>query len=116
MVNVASECGYTDTHYRQMVDIQNKLKDQPFVVLAFPCNQFGNQEPYGNTEIEAWAVKRYKINFPIFSKINVRGNNRNPLYAFIKGNQFILLIAIYIYQIKVCSYVCRNLVILDLYS
>lgn len=105
MVNVASECGYTDTHYRQMVAIQNKLKDHPFVVLAFPCNQFGNQEPYSSTEVEAWAIKRYKINFPLFAKINVRGNNQNPLYAFIKGNKFVYAIVVQIYQNKTYNFI-----------
>ena len=74
-----------------MVAIQTELKDQPFVVLAFPCNQFGNQEPHGNTDIEAWAVKRYDINFPLFAKMNVRGRKSHSLYAFIKGYKFVLV-------------------------
>jgi len=76
VVNVASECGFTDGHYRSLVRMQHSLGSTgKFTVLAFPCNQFGNQEPKGNADIIAFVETRYKNNFPIMSKINVLGND-----------------------------------------
>merc|ERR1711881_239362 len=63
VVNVASYCGYTDEHYRQLVKLQQELAlegEEPFTVLAFPCNQFGEQEPLGNGDIARWAAEEYK--------------------------------------------------------
>ena len=72
VVNVASECGFTERHYSGLVKAQDILgKDGKFVVLAFPCNQFGAQEPAENKEILKWAKDNYKINFPLFAKVNV---------------------------------------------
>ena len=88
VVNVASECAYTHDHYQQMVQIQEELKDKDFTVLAFPCNQFGNQEPHDNVEIEEFVSTNYGLTFPLFGKINVRGHNVHSLYDHIKGNAF----------------------------
>ncbi len=85
MVNVASECGYTDEHYKQLVALQSELDDEGFTVLAFPCNQFGQQEPYDGVVIEEFATKRYKINFPLFGKMRVRGDDAHSIYKSIKG-------------------------------
>ncbi|XP_013409653.1 glutathione peroxidase 7 [Lingula anatina] len=72
VVNVASECGYTDSHYKALVKLQNTLAPSgKFTVLAFPCNQFGAQEPKDEPSIEKFAKEKYGVNFPMFSKINV---------------------------------------------
>ncbi|CAF1543181.1 unnamed protein product [Adineta steineri] len=70
-VNVASECSYTDSHYEALVGIQQKLNRgnrNVFQVLAFPSNQFGNQEPHSDRHIRVWAKDMFDINFPIFAK------------------------------------------------
>jgi len=90
VVNVASECGYTDGHYRDMVKLQEDLGTEDFAVLAFPCNQFGNQEPHDDIEIEEFVRKNYGINFPLFSKIEVRGQQSHSIYAFLKGFCFLI--------------------------
>ncbi|XP_077981962.1 glutathione peroxidase 7-like [Glandiceps talaboti] len=84
VVNVASECGYTDGHYQALVHIQDDpaLSDL-FTVLAFPCNQFGNQEPKPNNWIYEFAKKNYRVNFPMFSKIDVIGDSAHPVYGFL---------------------------------
>ncbi|KAK3089135.1 hypothetical protein FSP39_001117, partial [Pinctada imbricata] len=82
VVNVASECGYTDGHYRSLVNLQNQLEPD-FTVLAFPCNQFGNQEPGTNKEIKDFAEKTYGVNFPMFSKINVINDNVPDFWTFL---------------------------------
>lgn len=74
VVNVASECGFTDKHYKQLPKLQDLMSTRSggkFSVLAFPCNQFGEQEPQGSPEIVQWAKDTYNVNFPIFGKINV---------------------------------------------
>ena len=68
MVNVASECGYTDYNYRHLVELQAELSPLNFTVLAFPLNQFGHQEPGSNNDIIEFAKTNYSVNFPIFSK------------------------------------------------
>jgi len=86
VVNVASECGYTDSHYKALVKLQSELSPTgKFQVLAFPCNQFGKQEPHGNKEILKFAQKHYAVNFPIFSKIDVIGDNANYAFATLVG-------------------------------
>ena len=83
IVNVASECGYTDQHYKELVELQSKLYDQDFSVLAFPSNQFGNQEPLRNSGIARFVKNRYDVNFPVFSKIRVIGEEAHPLYKYL---------------------------------
>ena len=84
IVNVASECGYTDNHYKELVELQNIFSDGSFHVLGFPSNEFGAQEPEKNSEIERFAKKNYNINFKMFSKIKTIGNNAHPLYKWLK--------------------------------
>lgn len=84
VVNVASECGYTDQNYRELVQLQKDFGDQGFTVLAFPCNQFGGQEPGSMDEIVSFA-KSYDINFPIFSKVNVHGTEVCDVYSYLVG-------------------------------
>jgi len=86
VVNVASECGFTDNHYKQLVQLQNQLgKTGAFNVLAFPCNQFGNQEPKDNIDILDFVDTTYGVNFPFFSKINVIDNNIPRYWQYLAG-------------------------------
>ena len=74
LVNVASECGYTDSHYRGLVQLWNEVKHTEQVnILAFPCDQFGHQEPGTNEEINEFAVEEYGVDFTMMEKINVNG-------------------------------------------
>ena len=86
IVNVASECGYTDYNYRQLVRIQDQFRHKGFTVLAFPCNQFGQQEPGDNQEILSFVKDRFNINFPIFSKIEVMGKSTADIYRYLIEN------------------------------
>ncbi len=86
VVNVASKCGFTP-QYTGLEALYRKLKDRGFVVLGFPCDQFGNQEPGSNTEIAEFCKLTYDVSFPIFSKIEVNGPGAHPLYAHLKSMQ-----------------------------
>ncbi|XP_053098719.1 glutathione peroxidase 7 [Hemicordylus capensis] len=83
VVNVASECGYTDSHYKALQQLQREYGPYHFNVLAFPCNQFGQQEPDNNKEIESFARKTYGVSFPMFSKIAVKGSGANPAFKYL---------------------------------
>lgn len=83
ILNVASECGYTDQHYKELVTLQSKFDDQDFNILAFPCNQFGKQEPLRNSGIARFIKNKYNVNFPVFSKIKVVGEDAHPLYRYL---------------------------------
>ena len=83
VVNVASECGYTLSNYRGLVELQRRFTDKGFVILAFPCNQFGQQEPASNTEIKAFAQTEYGVTFQLFSKIDVIGQFAHPVYKYL---------------------------------
>ncbi len=84
VVNVASQCGYTP-QYDGLESIYEKYKSQGFVVLGFPCNQFGEQEPGTNEEIKAFCSSKFNVKFPLFDKIEVNGTNRHPLYTLLAG-------------------------------
>ncbi|XP_047965095.1 probable phospholipid hydroperoxide glutathione peroxidase [Salvia hispanica] len=84
IVNVASECGLTDSNYTELTKLYEKYKDQGLEILAFPCNQFGSQEPGTNEQIQEFACTRFKAEYPIFDKIEVNGENAAPLYKFLK--------------------------------
>ena len=84
IVNVASHCGYTP-QYKSLEAVYKKFKDQGFVVLGFPCNQFGGQEPGTNEEIKQFCTSKYDVTFPLFDKIDVNGANRHPLYVALAG-------------------------------
>lgn len=85
IVNVASKCGYTP-QYEGLEKIYEKYKDKGFEILAFPCNQFGQQEPGTNTEIKEFCSTNYGVTFPLFDKIEVNGPNRSVLYEKLTGN------------------------------
>ncbi|KAI5139621.1 glutathione peroxidase 7 [Manis pentadactyla] len=83
VVNVASECGFTDQHYRALQQLQRDLGPHHFNVLAFPCNQFGQQEPDSNKEIESFARHTYSVSFPMFSKVAVIGTGAHPAFKYL---------------------------------
>jgi len=84
IVNVASECGFTDSHYRELQRIQDVLGfDDHFYVLGFPCNQFGGQEPGDEATIDEFVRTNYEVDFPMFSKVEVQGENIHPLWKHI---------------------------------
>ncbi len=85
IVNVASECGYTP-QYAELQKIYEQYKDNGFEVLAFPCNQFGGQEPGSNEEIKEFCSVNYGVTFKLFNKIEVNGPNRSPLYERLTDN------------------------------
>ncbi|MGD1088098.1 MAG: glutathione peroxidase [Verrucomicrobiota bacterium] len=84
IVNVASKCGFTP-QYKNLEAVYQKYKDQGFVILGFPCNQFGGQEPGSDEEIKQFCTSKYSVTFPIFDKIEVNGPNRHPLYVVLAG-------------------------------
>ncbi|NBX92956.1 MAG: glutathione peroxidase [Proteobacteria bacterium] len=86
IVNVASRCGFTP-QYEELESLYRKLKTRGLEILAFPCNQFGKQEPGSNSDIQTFCETRYQISFPIFSKIEVNGPQAHPLYQFLKGEK-----------------------------
>ena len=83
-MNVASYCGFTDDHYRELVELQERLGHDNFEVLAFPCNQFGKQEPSKNKYIKQFADDHYRVNFQMFAKIKTIGDQAHPLYKWLK--------------------------------
>ncbi len=80
-VNVASKCGLTP-QYTALQVVYEKYQDQGFVILGFPANNFGSQEPGTNTEIQQFCTVNYGVSFPMFAKISVKGSDKHPLYAF----------------------------------
>jgi glutathione peroxidase len=85
IVNVASKCGYTP-QYAGLEALHEKYKDKGLVVLGFPCNQFGSQEPGTNEEIKQFCSSKYQVTFPLFDKIEVNGPNRHALYHLLAGD------------------------------
>lgn len=84
IVNTASACGFTP-QYQGLEELQRRYADQGLVVLGFPCNQFGRQEPGSEAEIGAFCEKNYGVTFPLFAKIDVNGDDAHPLFRFLKG-------------------------------
>lgn len=83
IVNVASACGFTP-QYAGLEALYRKYKDRGFVVLGFPCDQFGRQEPGTNEEIQQFCALTYDVTFPMFAKIEVNGARAHPLFAWLK--------------------------------
>ncbi|XP_024639893.1 probable glutathione peroxidase 8 [Medicago truncatula] len=88
IVNVASQCGLTDSNYAELNQLYDKYKDQGFEILAFPCNQFRDQEPETSDKIVEYVCTRFGSKFPIFGKIKVNGFHSAPLYKFLKSGKF----------------------------
>jgi len=83
IVNTASKCGFTP-QYEGLEAIYRRYKDQGFEVLAFPCNQFANQEPGTEAEIASFCETNYQVSFPLFAKVEVNGKDAHPLYQYLK--------------------------------
>jgi glutathione peroxidase len=86
IVNTASQCGFTP-QYEGLEKLQNNYSSEVFSVLAFPCNQFGGQEPGTNEQITEFCSLNYGNTFPIFSKIDVNGENAHPLFNFLTSEK-----------------------------
>jgi len=86
VVNVASEWGKTHTNYTQFVELYEEYSGRGLSILAFPCNQFGNQEPGTNQDIYNFAVQKYNVQFPMFGKVNVNGSRAHPLFLYLRKN------------------------------
>ena len=86
IVNTASKCGFTP-QYNGLQELQEKFKDSGFSVLAFPCNQFGGQEPGSSEEIQEFCTLNYGINFPIFEKVDVKGKDAHPLFKYLTSEK-----------------------------
>jgi len=84
IVNVASKCGFTP-QYKGLEALYEKYKDGGLVILGFPCNQFGGQEPGAESEILSFCSLDYGVTFPLFSKIDVNGAKAHPLYGYLKS-------------------------------
>ena len=82
LVNVASQCGYTP-QYAPLESVYEKYKDQGFVILGFPANNFGAQEPGSNEEIKTFCNRKYNVTFPMYAKISVKGADQAPLYSYL---------------------------------
>ena len=82
IVNTASECGLTP-QYEQLQEIYDKFKDQNFVIVGFPSNNFGGQEPGSDAEIATFCKKNYGVTFPMMSKISVKGADMHPVYQYL---------------------------------
>ncbi|WP_305418221.1 glutathione peroxidase [Photobacterium leiognathi] len=82
IVNTASECGFTP-QYETLQALFDKYKDQGLVILGFPCNQFGGQEPGTEAEIAQSCLVNYGVTFPMFSKVDVKGAQADPLFAYL---------------------------------
>lgn len=84
VVNTASKCGLTP-QYEGLEKLYKEYKDKGLVILGFPCNQFAGQEPGGEKEISEGCLINYGVSFPMFSKIDVNGDNAHPLYKYLKS-------------------------------
>ena len=83
VVNVASKCGFTP-QYKGLEELHQRYKDKGLVVMGFPCDQFGNQEPGDEAEIQQFCSLTYDVTFPMFAKVNVNGSDAHPLFKALK--------------------------------
>lgn len=86
IVNVASYCGFTK-QYSGLEEIYKKYKEKGFEILAFPCNQFGEQEPGTNEEIKNFCSSKFDVTFKLFDKVDVNGKNKSQLYSILTDNE-----------------------------
>lgn len=85
LINVASRCGFTP-QYVALEALYEKYKDRGFVILGFPANNFGGQEPGTNEEIKKFCSSKYSVTFPLYAKVSVKGSDETPLYRYLTGN------------------------------
>ena len=83
IVNVASRCGFTP-QYAELETLYRDYQERGLIILGFPCDQFMNQEPGSNDEIKAFADSCFRVTFPLFAKIDVKGPNQAPLYTYLR--------------------------------
>ena len=86
IVNTASKCGLTP-QYEGLEELYKEYNDKGLVILGFPCNQFGGQEPGSESDIEAFCQLNYGVSFPMFAKIDVNGDDADPLFKYLKKSQ-----------------------------
>ena len=86
IVNVASKCGFTP-QYKGLQELYQEFKDEGFLILGFPANNFLSQEPETNSEIKQFCSTKYNVSFPLFAKISVKGNDISPLYRFLTAKE-----------------------------
>ncbi|UNL86187.1 glutathione peroxidase [Priestia koreensis] len=82
IVNTASKCGFTP-QYKELQAVYEEYKEQGLDILGFPCNQFGGQEPGSEVDIEQFCELNYGVTFPMFAKVDVKGNNAHPLFTYL---------------------------------
>lgn len=82
VVNTASECGYTP-QYKQLQELHEAYGSKGLVIIGFPCNQFGGQEPGSEAQIESFCQKNYGVTFPLMSKVEVKGGDQHPVYRWL---------------------------------
>lgn len=87
IVNVATKWGFTAKNYTQLQELHSTYAEKGLAILAFPCNQFGSQEPGSNEEVKKFAQDTFGVKFDMFSKINVNGGQAEPLYSYLKKVQ-----------------------------
>ncbi|KAF9941843.1 glutathione peroxidase gpx1 [Modicella reniformis] len=92
VVNVASNCGFTK-QYDGLEGLYKKYKDQGFVILGFPCNQFAGQEPGTNEEIGEFCRINFGVTFPLMDKVDVNGDNEDPVYTYLKSQKKSLMMS-----------------------
>ncbi|MFZ4404175.1 MAG: glutathione peroxidase [Pseudobdellovibrionaceae bacterium] len=85
VVNVASQCGFTP-QYDGLEELYKKYQSQGLVILGFPCNQFGGQEPGSDEDIQSFCRLNHGVTFPVMAKIDVNGSNADPLYQWLKSS------------------------------
>ncbi|MFA5959988.1 MAG: glutathione peroxidase [Tatlockia sp.] len=85
IVNVASQCGFTP-QYNELETLYREYQQRGFSILGFPCDQFAHQEPGSNEEIRHFAESCFKVTFPLYDKIDVKGPNQAPLYEYLKSH------------------------------
>jgi glutathione peroxidase len=90
VVNVASQCGFTP-QYTGLERLWRNYRDRGLVVLGFPCDQFGHQEPGDESEIRNFCSLNYEVDFPLFAKVDVNGDQAHPLWRWLKGQKSGLL-------------------------
>ncbi|KAA0024871.1 glutathione peroxidase [Antrihabitans cavernicola] len=90
VVNTASQCGFTP-QYKGLQELHDKYSDQGFAVLGFPCDQFGHQEPGDDAQIGAFCQKNFGVTFPLFSKVEVNGDDAHPIYQWLRKQKSGLL-------------------------
>ncbi|WP_370250286.1 glutathione peroxidase [Nocardioides sp.] len=86
VVNTASQCGFTP-QYKGLQELHERYAEQGLVILGFPCDQFGGQEPGSDTEIASFCERNFGVTFPLFSKIEVNGDGAHPLYQWLRSEK-----------------------------